>query len=322
MLAHAREVWPEPACGAVVGSEASPDYLPFTDAEDCSRDAFHLASEALRRFEERWGDVRGIVISHPSDHAAGGPDPLLFTPSAAQMAAQISLGMPFGVVVASREASYRPWWFGDQCPVPGIVGRPFRHGVTDCYSLVRDWFRTERGIVLPDFPRDWNWWLKGDDLYRESFLAAGGRPIEMEEARPGDVILLRVRSDVPNHAVVLLPGSYLAQHFGSLAPYDPRALSHVRRVGRWTRSLATHALRWRGDFAPAASGSQSRLPPVPGTGAATRSLRAAVSPRDQEERPRRGVQDEESDARSVPRCALEFGRQRGIGKPSSLASRA
>ena len=39
---------------------------------------------------------------------------------------------------------------GYQAP---LVGRPFHHGTLDCYGLMRDWYRLEWGLELPDFPR-------------------------------------------------------------------------------------------------------------------------------------------------------------------------
>lgn len=252
MRAHAVDTWPAPSCGAVLGSANAPRYARMQDFAVSSREDFRLDEPAVRRLQEREGTLLGLVISHPSPvRGAEAPDPLLFTPSAAEMVAQAKLGAPFGVLVSTRSLAYKPWWFGDQCPIRAVIGRIFRHGVTDCYSLVRDWFRVERGITIPDFPRDWEWWLGGKDLYMEGFYRAGGRSIPIKEAAPGDVILCRVRSKVSNHAVVLLPQGLVAHHLGSSVPYDPRAMSTVQRPGKWLHKLCTHALRWRGDLNPA-----------------------------------------------------------------------
>ena len=262
MRAHAAEAWPAPACGVVVGVKESPEYIPAPAVSDPVRETFRMDIETARRFADQRGGLLGFVVSHPcEDRGDEAPDPLQFTPSAAEMTAQMSLAAPFGVVVCAGPNAFRPWWFGDQCPPTVLMGRPFRHGVTDCYSFIRDWFRADRGIRLPDFPRDWEWWRNGGDLYRDGFLAAGGRPIAIEEAGSGDVILCRIRSDVTNHALVLLPEGWFAHHFGSLVPYDPSTLSTVAKVRRWVRSMATHALRWREDMEePAPAGAITRDP--------------------------------------------------------------
>ena len=247
MRTDAVDAWPEPACGVIVGTEDSPEYLPVSEVADRSRETFRVDEAAARRLVDRHGALLGFVISHPAG-GDGPAEPLLFTPSAAEMVAQALLAVPFGVVVCERSRSFKPWWFGDQCPTSKLIGRPFRHGVTDCYSFVRDWARLERKIILPDFPRDWNWWMKGMDLYRMGFYQAGARSIDPAKAAPGDVILLKVRSEVPNHAVVVLADGWIAHHFGSVVPYDPRAVSHVQPPARWVRTLATEALRWHEDI--------------------------------------------------------------------------
>lgn len=237
-------MWPDPACGVVAGTEESPEFLPVGTDADLARDSFRIGGAEARRLKEGHGPVLGLVISHPDKSGSADPDPLLFTPSASQMRAQMALGVPFAVVVCTGSAAYAPWWFGDQLRTPGLIGRPFRHGVTDCYSFVRDWYRLEYGIRIPDFPRDWEWWKKGQDLYRQGFHQAGGRCIDPADARPGDVILCRILSRTTNHAVVLMPDGWVGHHFGSTVPYDPSALSRVQRAGRWLRKLGTHTLRW------------------------------------------------------------------------------
>jgi len=52
-----------------------------------------------------------------------------------------------------------------------LVGREWSHGVLDCYALVRDWFRAERGVELPNFVRFDDWWKRGENLYLEKLIA-------------------------------------------------------------------------------------------------------------------------------------------------------
>ena len=247
--AHAMDAYPEPACGAIFGTEDAPEYLPVTEVADRSREIFHVGEALVRDLEDRHGTMLAFVLSHPAaDDEKEEVDPLLFTPSAAEMVAQVSLAVPFGVVVCNRSRSFEPWWFGDQCPIQRLLGRPFRHGVTDCFSLIRDWCRLERNILLPDFPRDWNWWLDGLDLYRMGFEQSGGRAIDQMEVGHGDVILFRIRSEVPNHAALVLSDGWIMHHLASFVPYDPARMSYWERPMRWHHQLATHWLRYHEDL--------------------------------------------------------------------------
>ena len=49
-------------------------------------------------------------------------------------------------------------------------GRDIRTGL-DCYGLVKEIYRRERGIVLPDYVYDRDWAKQGLDLIREKYWA-------------------------------------------------------------------------------------------------------------------------------------------------------
>ncbi len=247
MDAHALEAFPGEAFGAVFGSRDRPVYRPVAEVADNSRANFRVDEAALRRLEETHGALLAAV--HTRSSTAAGNDDLdlsLFVPTAAEMRAQAALAAPFGVVVCDRSQCIDRFWFGDQCPPLPLLGRPFRHGVTDCYSLIRDYYRQERNVLLPDFPRDWNWWVEGLDLYRVGFGKAGFRAIDAADSGIGDVVLFRVRSKVPNHAAVVQADGGMAHHPASLRPYDSLQASRCEPLERWRR-FATHWLRHEGD---------------------------------------------------------------------------
>lgn len=121
-----------------------------------------------------------------------------------------------------------------------LIGREFRHGVLDCYTLVRDYYRT-LAIDLPDFDRDDDWWLKGGDLYRMNFEAVGFVMIgdgTCRDLRVNDGVLLQIASPVPNHAGVLCADGQILQHCqGRLSSRDV--------YGGYWRHHTTHVLRHR-----------------------------------------------------------------------------
>jgi cell wall-associated NlpC family hydrolase len=157
------------------------------------------------------------------------------------MQSQISCGVPFGICVSYKDYAEPPFFWGDSLPVPPLLGRQFRHGPSgndgrgDCYALVRDYYRLERGVTLPDFPRDNDWWRSGEDLYSANFEEAGFLVMTPEEQpEAGDVALITVpRSNVVNHAAVYLGGGLILHHlYNRLSVREP--------VGRWQR----HIVRW------------------------------------------------------------------------------
>jgi cell wall-associated NlpC family hydrolase len=173
------------------------------------------------------------------------------------MEQQIISDVPW-VIVPIHPESVDPFiiW-GDSMPIAPIIGREFVHGVTDCYSCIRDAFRLGRaklakqGVDWPfsphlikDFPRDLDWWSpQGDrpalDLYAANFSDAGFRPIAREEVRPGDVFLTKIRSDKLNHGGVVVGGGLILHHLpGRLSRREP-AGSWQRVAELWLRCKAT-----------------------------------------------------------------------------------
>lgn len=94
------------------------------------------------------GDVLAVVHSHPD----AGPHA-----SAEDLQGCQKTGLPW-IIISWRGGDYTVTTPDDS---PPLLNRPFIHGSWDCYGLVRDWYMQERGIELPDFPREDNWWTWG-----------------------------------------------------------------------------------------------------------------------------------------------------------------
>ena len=75
---------------------------------------------------------------------------------------------------------------GEQLPRAPLLGRGFRHGVHDCYALLRDWYAVERGVNFQPTSRAIGHPAGPGagaslDLYRQHFERAGFREIDRAE---------------------------------------------------------------------------------------------------------------------------------------------
>ena len=101
-----------------------------------------------------------------------------------------------------------------------LLGRTFSHGSQDCYGLVREFYRDNFNIELTDYTRPDDWWDEGLNLYMDHFHDEGFHVVDDHPAewRPGDIILMSIRSTVANHAAILLEDGMLIHHmFGRLS---------------------------------------------------------------------------------------------------------
>lgn len=218
--------YPQEGCGLIVGGAFVPvDNVAGDPAED-----FIMPPDTMLKYP----DAQAVVHSHPD-----GPD----FPSAADMAGQIATGIPWGLCVVSADRLVsKPWYWGDSLDPPPLAGREFRHGPSgtdnkgDCYALIRDWYRLQRGIMLPDFPRDDAWWETGGNLYEEHFAEAGFCEIPASQANDGDIFLMKVMSDRTNHAGILTSGCQLILHHlsGRLSRQEPMGMWR-KFITKWVR---------------------------------------------------------------------------------------
>lgn len=222
--AHALRDFPREACGLVIIEDGADVYVPCRNIAMTPSEHFiihpddHIAAK-LR------GEVVLVVHSHPNVPAR---------PSQADRVQCENGQVEWLILSVFKEApDRRPRIVGDfqfgpsgyQAP---LVGREFSFGVLDCYSLIRDWYRIEMGVELPDFERRDEFWTNKYgpqvDLYSQ-YGQAGFAPVTDGTLRKGDVVIWQVaRSTIRNHAGVYIGDGLLLHHmYNRLScrePYD------------------------------------------------------------------------------------------------------
>jgi len=213
IVEHALAEYPRECCGVLLERDGRRWYRPCRNVAEKPEDHFAIADADMRCVHDE-GEVVGIVHSHPD--ATSEPSP--------RDVVQCRLSeVPWTIVglVHGREVS--DWRVITPEPVP-YVGRPFVHGIQDCWSLCRDWYVHEQNLTdMPDPPRADEWWDDGtSDLYRNNLAAAGftHRVADWADMIPGDLILMQIRSrnQVPNHAAVYVGDGKMLHHmYGRLS---------------------------------------------------------------------------------------------------------
>lgn len=217
--AHAQVEAPREACGLVLRVKGEDCYWPCTNLAG-DGDHFELDPADLAEAEDL-GEVRALCHSHPG----GAPEP-----SQADLEGCRASGRPWYIL------SPETGWLQRLDPAtPALEGRPFAYGEADCWSVVRDWFLEHRGVRLRDFPRVERFWEQGQSPYTENARAWGFQEVSRQALEPGDVLLMRVKASVPNHAAVYLGGERILHHLWG-------QLSRQEHLARYAH-LVTHA--WR-----------------------------------------------------------------------------
>lgn len=198
IIDHAKSEFPKECCGLVIVKKGRQKYKPCNNLA-VGTDNFVLDPIDYEKADTE-GDIVAVIHSHPN---------MSSNPSQADLVACEASGLPWFIVgIPSENWSYlEPNGY-----VAPLVGRQWSHGVLDCYSIIKDWYKQERNIDLPNFARSDEWWKAGQNLYLDNILKVGFKPIKQEDLAAGDVILMTIGSSVPNHGALYLGDGIILHH--------------------------------------------------------------------------------------------------------------
>lgn len=219
MLALAAKASPHEACGLLLD-----DGRVYPCANVAGNPACHFEIDPLdQAAAEQLGQVVGVWHSHPD----GTAEPSLIDRAMCERTA-----LPWHIVSPAL-GDYRylaPC--GWQAP---YVGRPYCYGVFDCWELIRDWMRRERGVLLSRPLETEGWWEQGQPLFAQHAAANGFEPLD-DPLEPGDVLMLQIGASVANHLALWLGDGLILHHLKDRA-------SEIHLYGSyWQRCTVSH---WR-----------------------------------------------------------------------------
>ena len=214
IINHADSCGEAECCGFVIDNKT---YMPCKNISPTPTEAFEISPDDWIQ-AETIGEITAIVHSHPNGL------PIL---SEADQIYQQQTAVDWWLVCDNQIHKFRY--------IKPLLGREFEHGKTDCLTIVRDAYMLA-GIDLPDYERADDWWHNGQNLYLDLLPKNGFERVDAEDMQEGDIILVCLGSETPNHAAVYIGNQYILHHC-------PDRLSKRDLYGGFWRNY-THSI-WR-----------------------------------------------------------------------------
>ncbi|MFQ0991298.1 C40 family peptidase [Gilliamella apicola] len=214
IINHAISCGENECCGFVIDNKI---YMPCNNISPTPTETFEISPDDWITAEDL-GEITAIVHSHPNGL------PIL---SEADQIYQQHTAIDWWLVCDNQIHKFRF--------IKPLLGREFEHGKTDCLTIVRDAYMLA-GIDLPDYERADDWWHHGQNLYLDLLPKNGFERVEAENLQEGDVILVCLGSETPNHAAIYVGNQHILHHC-------PDRLSKRDLYGGFWRNY-THSI-WR-----------------------------------------------------------------------------
>ena len=209
-LVHAQEQDPKESCGLLIEIKGKEKYFPCKNLSTYSQQCFIIDPNDFIKAEES-GNILAVIHSHP------------VTPPIASQADKISCEnseLPWHIVNPKTEqwGYYEPSGYK-----PPLIGRHWVWGISDCWALVRDWYKETKGIVLRDWDRPTTpEEFIADPMFERCAWRTGFRQLRPEEKlQNGDLLFMSIMATGLNHVAIFLDGDVLHHQVGRLSCREP-----------------------------------------------------------------------------------------------------
>ena len=209
-LEHAKQEDPKESCGLLLNIRGKEEYFACRNLSMTAHQCFIIDPEDYVIGTNR-GNITAVIHSHP------------VTPPVASEADKISCeesDIPWHIVNPKTET----WGYYEPCGYkPPLIGRPWVWGITDCYSLVRSWYKQEKNIEL----RDWERPTTPEEFIQNPMFEScawrtGFRELRSDEKlENGDLLFMSILANGLNHVAIFLDGDVLHHLTDRLSCKEP-----------------------------------------------------------------------------------------------------
>ena len=209
-LKHAKQEDPKESCGLLLNIRGKEEYFPCRNLSMTAHQCFIIDPEDYVKADNT-GDITAIIHSHP------------VTQPVASEADKISCeesNLPWHIVNPKTET----WGYYEPCGYkPDLIGQPWVWGVSDCWSLVRRYYKEKLNIELRDWERPTTpEEFINNPMFERCAEATGFRELKNnEKLENGDLLFMSILANGLNHVAIFLDGDVLHHLTDRLSCKEP-----------------------------------------------------------------------------------------------------
>jgi len=196
---HFEKEYPREGCGVIGIIKGKKKWFPCTNValED---ENFIMSSSEYLSIKQR-ADIFAIVHSHPdASNEASQHD----------IDCCNALGVPYYIfsfpdmelnIIEPTKRAYP------------LIGREYEFGVKDCFEAVRDYLKLQNIEIPARIPFEDNWWDRDLNYFTDEMAEKWkGKKVNLQELEKNDVLIFKVKHEVPDHCGVFLGNDVFFHH--------------------------------------------------------------------------------------------------------------
>lgn len=237
--------YPKEACGFILNIENGYEFIPCENLHSEPESNFLIDPNVYCEYED---SIAFVFHSHT------GLD--LFSPSKIDMESQLGFTVPWALLACDATRTTEIEIFGWNVFYKNIIGLDFKHGIRDCYSLIRSFYFNgfERdGIkiksMIKEMPRNDRWWEENhENMYVSNFQSAGFEEVDLNlnSLKIGDILMIRIgKTKSINHAGIYVGNGWMLHHlYGRLSSKEPINTYKIEKAVRYANKSESQGDLW------------------------------------------------------------------------------
>ena len=220
------EKYPEEGCGVLLNKKGVLQWIPCDNVAFDKLNSFKISGKDFVRLSLS-GDIEAIVHSHPDESCE---------PSGSDISTSEHLKLPYHIysIPEGKKYVYTP-----TTKVSTLLGRSYKFGEQDCWTLVRDYYLQTFNYKLPMIEFEEDFYETGLDYFANSIGPWGGE--EVSTPKKGDIIFFKILNEIENHCGVYIgEGKYIHHMKDRLSCTESIYSGWAKYITRYIRCKKLH----------------------------------------------------------------------------------